>query len=1511
MILFVACGDQVSSTSERSSAGSSESFSVDASMNEDNTALDTIAPYWVTDSRLKVKSGADTSVLLSWPSALDDLAVTQYRVRISSVEIARLPANLTEYKIDEIGLDQEHVFSVVAVDAAGNVSLSLEYTNPIKDETAPTWPAHAQISVTNIGEKKAMLNWHTAEDNVGIATYQIFLNEQFISETSQRTFDLDELMPLTTYHIDIYSLDVSGLSSLTPISVIFDTLDITPPEFGANARLSLYDQTPHSARVTWRSAVDNVAVDGYEIWLNGLPIDVVSTTTDEYIFLQLLPASEYYAEVRAFDTSKNVSEVGASVSFTTRDLDGPQWREESLLLVSNMTDVGLNLAWMAAFDTVAVTAYEVYQDDLLLSTIEDTQIAINELMPWTSYTFRIISLDAAGNRSSSTLETTVRTLDLSPPIWSNTETLSAIHIDSTRLQLNWSAASDNISVNRYQIFQDEVLIGTTESDVLTYDINQLNPWTIYRFRVQALDQADNISLGGLTLEQRTGDSTPPIWSAGSFVADNLAQNQLELRWPTAIDNGEVAVYILTQDGTEFARVDATHLEYTVTELDPWHSYDFDITAVDIAGNQSERLTLTTRTLDELSPTFDSDASVDVTNITSFEVTANWSAAHDDVSVAKYEILVDGDKAVDVDGSITSTTLDTLIPGATIWIQVIAIDAAGNRSAPIGVTCTLLDEAPKWVDDRLSISPEPFSVLLSWAAAVDEVAVVGYRIFQDGELVDEVAETEISLSGLEHDTEYTFKIEAGDGTGHWSIDGPEALTSTIKLDDPGFKRLSDEQYHRTMGDLMAMLKELYCESDQRWGCKTWYPSSSWYSKMSKGNEIAFNLWGDYARLYLRDEVEPAPGELRGGYRRLDQVVYQEHINSWIQSSMIIGQHYFEDQPWHWLSGALTNYGNMGFGDLVVFQPCIAIYENNPSLFSSDAEMYESCVSNFISVFGPRVYRRPLSNDDYTSLLNVYQTALVVYNESEIIDSTQDAAFRLASRGLRNVIAVLLNSPQFLYHIEVGDERGVLSAYELASRLSYHFWNSMPDTELFEAAADGSLLTEDGYRIQVDRVFADDRTKESIKDFYHDYFRVEDIPDIVSQDAISDVQRWRYQLGVTDRSGFYLHPTSKSGYFGGLLSYSTIQGIGPSSQQELMNLGTWFTKTQPGTFEDMFRSNQHFLKCPTNNCGECTDNVKWGSEAWGMYIYEMYNDSCHDWLSCIEQGLSGPVKTSCNEGLFNPPTMSWDGVSQPRELPQPERVGLLTRIGFLAHKSLNARPIQRGLKIQEMLLCNPVPPPENCDVVRPPVLTGLCQSNGESTGVQCSDNQHCNPGEVCEGWDREVTMTVREKVEAITEVPGTSCAGCHSNVINGFGHALGHFSSEGRYWEREHMFTTEKDSDGDFTYTMDPSENWPEINTMGSALMIDQNGVGQRVTVDGAAELADALVESGRMEWCWSREYFRYTIGRLETVEDADDIESIAELLREGATLADGFKAIVYLPQFKTLIKPIDYTLLETE
>ena len=158
--------------------------------------------------------------------------------------------------------------------------------------------------------------------------------------------------------------------------------------------------------------------------------------------------------------------------------------------------------------------------------------------------------------------------------------------------------------------------------------------------------------------------------------------------------------------------------------------------------------------------------------------------------------------------------------------------------------------------------------------------------------------------------------------------------------------------------------------------------------------------------------------------------------------------------------------------------VAYDETNLAALAGDCALEavasDACIDAFLDDFGLRVYRRPLDaaeRDHYHALAG------------EQDDGTQ--AFR------RMVFSMLL-TPQFLYHVEVvgeGDDTQFdLAGYELASRLSFHFWQSMPDAELFAAAADGSLLTDEGYTAQLDRVFTDPRTQVTVDRFYDEWLQL---------------------------------------------------------------------------------------------------------------------------------------------------------------------------------------------------------------------------------------------------------------------------------------------------------------------------------------------------------------------------------------------------------------------------------------
>ena len=475
-----------------------------------------------------------------------------------------------------------------------------------------------------------------------------------------------------------------------------------------------------------------------------------------------------------------------------------------------------------------------------------------------------------------------------------------------------------------------------------------------------------------------------------------------------------------------------------------------------------------------------------------------------------------------------------------------------------------------------------------------------------------------------------------------------------------------------------------------------------------------------------------------------------------------------------------------------------------------------------------------------------------------------------------IPVMMTSPEFVYHIEVGQEDGRLTTHELANRLSFHFWKSPADAELRALADNGELADEAVYAAQVERLFGDDRAEEGIRTFYSGYFWLDSMPNLYidHNDYLQAQEDWHpYHLRRFTSWFFPLH------FFGN------------AAKSELSNLGHYFTREQPGTYRDMFTSNLHLMECQSpGNYQGCS-----GAGPFGMFVYKTGN--CSDLEECADRNWAFDTETGYVAG------------DVPIDIPEPNRHGLITRIGFLMHDTLKERPIRRGLKIRDMLLCDPIPPPENCDVVRVPNLTGLCSKEGVQTGRECSHNSHCEEGQVCEDPFRKNNLTVREVVEEMTEQEGTSCATCHARWINGMGHALGNYSSQGHYRPHEPMFRAENvwaHRRWMLSTTLRSPEEWPVYNTHG-AFQFE----GEQYEVQNAEELADFLVDSGRLESCWAQQYFRYTMGRLETASDRSTIESLADQLREGVSLGDVYKNMAFTEAFTAISKPASQISSEDE
>ena len=141
------------------------------------------------------------------------------------------------------------------------------------------------------------------------------------------------------------------------------------------------------------------------------------------------------------------------------------------------------------------------------------------------------------------------------------------------------------------------------------------------------------------------------------------------------------------------------------------------------------------------------------------------------------------------------------------------------------------------------------------------------------------------------------------------------------------------------------------------------------------------------------------------------------------------------------------------------------------------------TKLVEELATRAFRRPLVADEATALKAVFDKGAELYPE-------QDAF----AAGARMLIQALLQSPHFVYRAELattdaGDGLVALSSYEVASRLSFGLWNSMPDAALFDAAASGQLDTQEGLEAQVDRLLESTRAKETMRVFFDELYEAE--------------------------------------------------------------------------------------------------------------------------------------------------------------------------------------------------------------------------------------------------------------------------------------------------------------------------------------------------------------------------------------------------------------------------------------
>ena len=153
--------------------------------------------------------------------------------------------------------------------------------------------------------------------------------------------------------------------------------------------------------------------------------------------------------------------------------------------------------------------------------------------------------------------------------------------------------------------------------------------------------------------------------------------------------------------------------------------------------------------------------------------------------------------------------------------------------------------------------------------------------------------------------------------------------------------------------------------------------------------------------------------------------------------------------------------------------------------------ERCAREILSTLARRAYRRPVTTGDIDTLVGFYRAG------------RRDGGF---DAGVQFALERILVDPSFLFRIE-RDPPGVapgsvyaLSGLELASRLSFFLWSSIPDDELLDVAARGSLDDPVVLERQVRRLLADPRANALVDNFFGQWLQLRDLRNVTPNSTL---------------------------------------------------------------------------------------------------------------------------------------------------------------------------------------------------------------------------------------------------------------------------------------------------------------------------------------------------------------------------------------------------------------------------
>ena len=502
-------------------------------------------------------------------------------------------------------------------------------------------------------------------------------------------------------------MDAAGNESAQSNTLSVTTLtppDVTPPSVPAGLTASAIGA--EGFVVSWQSSTDNVAVTGYNVFLNGIKTanSPVAATTNT--FAGLAPNTGYSVTVSALDAAGNESAQSNTLSVTT--LTPPDVTPPSVpagLTASSITLTGFVLNWQPSTDNVGVTGYNVFQNGIKINgtPVTGTSFTLTGLAAGTTYSMTVVAIDAAGNMSVSSNPLAVTTQTVPP------KNILFI-VGSTTLNTGDNAIRNRLLANGYSV------------NVILHS-SSLHP--------APLSGVDLVFISATTLPgnltSRYKGANVPVIVCEPFILDDMGMtpaptsnygtliNQTDLDFISPnhpISNGLSGVQTISTAPRDFVwgtpNTNATVIGtisgnasragiflYEKGRLLPdnslsankrgfmWLSDNTFVTANATGQSLFDRMIQwavgTLSGIDSLAPSAPSN--LVASNVASNSFTLSWNASTDNVGVVSYDVFRNNIKINTLPVTATSFQVSGLSASTTYQMTVRALDGYGNLSNP--------------------------------------------------------------------------------------------------------------------------------------------------------------------------------------------------------------------------------------------------------------------------------------------------------------------------------------------------------------------------------------------------------------------------------------------------------------------------------------------------------------------------------------------------------------------------------------------------------------------------------------------------------------------------------------------------------------------------------------------------------------------------------------------------------------------------------------------------------------